>query len=88
MYVCLSKCSASGLYQNYLLWSIFVAYDKLVPVTMAWRVPRLRMEEWPPILILIYLSTAIGLTPGGSTHLHINSTQSVTVNLLAPEFYI
>jgi hypothetical protein len=26
------------------------------------------------ILILIYLSTAIGLTPGGSTHLYINNT--------------
>jgi hypothetical protein len=26
------------------------------------------------LLILIYLSTAIGLTPGGSTHLHINNT--------------
>jgi len=23
--------------------------DKLVPVTTAWRVLRLRMEEWPPI---------------------------------------
>jgi hypothetical protein len=29
---------------------------------------------------LIYLSTAIGLTPGGSTHLHINSTQNITIN--------
>jgi hypothetical protein len=28
--------------------------------------------------ILIYLSTAIGLTPGGSTHLHINNTQNNT----------
>jgi hypothetical protein len=26
------------------------------------------------ILVLIYLSTAIGLTPGDSTHLHINNT--------------
>jgi hypothetical protein len=26
------------------------------------------------ILILIYLSTAVGLTPGGSTHLHTNNT--------------
>jgi hypothetical protein len=26
---------------------------------------------------LIYLSTAIGLTPGGSTHLHINNTQNI-----------
>jgi hypothetical protein len=32
------------------------------------------------ILILIYLSTAIGLTPGGSTHLHINNTQNITIN--------
>jgi hypothetical protein len=31
-------------------------------------------------LILIYLSTAIGLTPGGSTHLHINNTQNITIN--------
>jgi hypothetical protein len=30
--------------------------------------------------ILIYLSTAIGLTPGGSTHLHTNSTQNITIN--------
>jgi hypothetical protein len=29
---------------------------------------------------LIYLSTAIGLTPGGSTHLHINKTYSITIN--------
>jgi hypothetical protein len=26
------------------------------------------------------LSTAIGLTPGGSTHLHINNTQNITIN--------
>jgi hypothetical protein len=32
------------------------------------------------ILILIYLSTAIGLKPGGSTHLHINNTQNITIN--------
>jgi hypothetical protein len=32
------------------------------------------------ILISIYLSTAIGLTPGGSTHLHINNTQNITIN--------
>jgi hypothetical protein len=32
------------------------------------------------LLILIYLSTAIGLTPGGSTHLHINNTQNITIN--------
>jgi len=25
-------------------------HDKWVPVTMAWLVLRLRMEEWPPIL--------------------------------------
>jgi len=24
-------------------------HDKWVPVTAAWHVPRLRMEEWPPI---------------------------------------
>jgi hypothetical protein len=28
----------------------------------------------------IYLSTAVGLTPGGSTHLHINNTQNNTIN--------
>jgi hypothetical protein len=32
------------------------------------------------ILILIYLSTAVRLTPGGSTHLHTNSTQNITIN--------
>jgi hypothetical protein len=31
-------------------------------------------------LILIYLSTAIGLTPGGSTHLHINNAQNIAIN--------
>jgi hypothetical protein len=31
-------------------------------------------------LILIYLSTAVGLTPGGSTHLHINNTQNITID--------
>jgi hypothetical protein len=29
---------------------------------------------------MIYLSTAIGLTPGSSTHLHTNSTQNNTIN--------
>jgi hypothetical protein len=29
---------------------------------------------WLCLSILMYLSTAIGLTPGGSTHLHINNT--------------
>jgi hypothetical protein len=32
------------------------------------------------ILILIYLSIAIGLTPGGSTHLHINNIWNITIN--------
>jgi hypothetical protein len=31
-------------------------------------------------ILLIYLSTAIGLTPGGSTHLHINNTYSNKIN--------
>jgi hypothetical protein len=31
-------------------------------------------------ILLIYLSTAIGLTPGGSTHLHLNSTQDITID--------
>jgi hypothetical protein len=31
-------------------------------------------------MILIYLSTATGLTPGGSTHLHINNTQNIRIN--------
>jgi hypothetical protein len=31
-------------------------------------------------LISIYLSTAIGLTPGGITHLHINNTYNITIN--------
>ena len=44
---CLPKCSASGLYQNYLL--VFSWHDKWVPVIMAWRVPGLRMEERPSI---------------------------------------
>jgi hypothetical protein len=29
---------------------------------------------------MIYLSTAIGLTPDGSTHLHTNNTQNDTIN--------
>jgi hypothetical protein len=29
--------------------SILTVADKSVPVTTAWRVLRLRMEEWPPI---------------------------------------
>jgi hypothetical protein len=33
-----------------------------------------------PVLYLIYLSTVIGLTPGGSTHLHINNTWNITIN--------
>ena len=32
------------------------------------------------ITILIYLLTAIGLSPGGSTHLHTNNTQNNTNN--------
>jgi len=32
------------------------------------------------ILILIYLLTATGLSPGGSTHLHTNNTQNNTNN--------
>jgi hypothetical protein len=29
---------------------VSVSHDKWVPVTTAWCVTRLRMEEWPPIL--------------------------------------
>jgi hypothetical protein len=32
------------------------------------------------IIIIIYLLTAIGLSPGGSTHLHTNNTQNSTNN--------
>jgi hypothetical protein len=32
------------------------------------------------ICIDIHLSTAIGLTPGGRAHLHINNTQNITIN--------
>jgi hypothetical protein len=32
------------------------------------------------IIIIIYLLTAIGLSPGGSTHLHTNNTQNNTNN--------
>jgi hypothetical protein len=35
---------------------------------------------WQRSNYLIYLSTAVGLTPGGSTHLHINNTQNITSN--------
>jgi hypothetical protein len=42
------------------------------------------LEPWPlcryPVSISIYLSTAIRLTPGGSTHLHTNNTQNNTIN--------
>jgi len=31
-------------------------------------------------MIMIYLLTAIGLSPGGSTHLHTNNTQNNTNN--------
>ena len=30
---------------------------------------------------MIYLLTAVGLSPGGSTHLHTNSTENNTINL-------
>jgi hypothetical protein len=42
-------------YQPFLKWRTFIKVnwceprDKAVPVTTAWRVPRLRMEERPPI---------------------------------------
>jgi hypothetical protein len=45
----------------------------------SWRPTRTWSTEIK-ILILIYLSTAIGLTPGGSTHLHINNTENITIN--------
>jgi hypothetical protein len=32
------------------------------------------------LLIFIYMSTATGLTPGGSTHLHLNNKQNITTN--------
>jgi hypothetical protein len=32
------------------------------------------------IIIIIYLLTAIGLSPGGITHLHTNNTQNNTNN--------
>ena len=31
-------------------------------------------------IYMIYLLTAIGLPPGGSTHLHTNNTQNITNN--------
>jgi hypothetical protein len=43
-----------------------------------WLVERASMIYY--ILILIYFSTAVGLTLGGSTHLHLNNTQNITIN--------
>jgi hypothetical protein len=37
----------------------------------------LMMSEYI-IIIIIYLLTAVGLSPGGSTHLHTNNTQNNT----------
>ena len=39
--------------------------------------------NWPKhvVLYLIYLLTAIGLLPGGSTHLHTNNTYNNTTIL-------
>jgi hypothetical protein len=34
----------------------------------------------PGLYDMIYLLTAIGLSPGGSTHLHMNTTQNNTNN--------
>jgi hypothetical protein len=41
------------------------------------------LTVWDPILFtfdMIYLLTAVGLLPGGSTHLHTNNTQNNTNN--------
>jgi hypothetical protein len=35
---------------------------------------------WGVMIYMIYLLTAIGLSPGGSTHLHTNNTQNNTNN--------
>jgi hypothetical protein len=35
---------------------------------------------WYKVALLLYLLTAIGLSPGGSTHLHTNTTQNNTNN--------
>jgi hypothetical protein len=62
-----------------------VAYDKIYAVIHPDCMPRIGFTAVDEacktvILTLIYLSTAIGFPPGGSTHLHTNSTQNITIN--------
>jgi flagellar basal body-associated protein FliL len=40
------------------------------------------------IIIIIYVLTAIGLSPGGSTHLHTNNTHNNTNNNLTTQITI
>jgi hypothetical protein len=49
-------------------------------VTRAYSAKAKRDWKLVAILILIYLLTAVGLSPGGSTHLHTNNTQRNTNN--------
>jgi hypothetical protein len=72
---CFEGCNWSSLR---LLTSVFVIYRQYLSICDQ---PHLNWNCVPYllklILILIYLSTAIGLTPGGSRHLHIYNTQNI-----------
>jgi hypothetical protein len=62
--------------RNQLQWETHVLYSVLKPYTLPTEFTATigHCLNYGDILILIYLSTAIGLTPGGSKHLHINNT--------------
>jgi hypothetical protein len=53
------------------------SYRSVKKTKVSFRIP-LRVDR--QIVIIIYLLTAIGLSPGGSTHLHTNNTQNKTNN--------
>jgi hypothetical protein len=61
------------------MYTLFVWVDDMFR-PLFWAIIRSQNEFYEEtikrvyLLIYVYLSIAIGLTPGGSTHLHINNT--------------
>ena len=81
LYACISAATPGAISMKFGMGNFYEnlsKYPNLFKVGQKHRT--LYMETRVRLIILIYLSTATGLTPGGSSTVHTNNTQNNTNN--------
>jgi hypothetical protein len=66
-------------YTVYFIWELLYMF-RMLPPPIIRSAKTVSAASGIDIDVFIYLLTAVGLSPGGSTHLHTNNTQNYTNN--------